>query len=136
MFELPPPNPYGYATSQTTLTKLINSMRKNVPAKFRIRGSGDHWVTLRCVVVCIQEKKILNIRWRNNCRLIFTLIIEGDDKPVRILYVTGSDGEEGHGGSGFDHIHFEDDAKNCGTTEREQGWPQMPDIVCNPFDDI
>jgi len=133
MSEIPPPYRWGYETSPRTLTKLMNSMRKNVQAKFRMRGSNGHWVTLRCFVVCIQEKNILNPRWRNACRLIFTLFIEDDNNPIRILYVTGHNGEEGHDGRGFDHIHFEHDAKNCGTVERQRGWPPMPDIDGNPM---
>ena len=136
MPEIPPPYRWGYATSPTTLSKLMNSMRKNVQAKFRMRGSNGQWVTLRCFVVCIQEKKIIYPEFRNKCRLIFTLFIEDDNIPIRILYATGGEGQEGHGGTGFDNIHFEHDAKYCGTTEREQGWPQMPDIVSNPFDNI
>ena len=111
-------------------------MKNGSEAKFRIKGRDGNFVTLRVFVVCIQEKEISNPMWKNNCRLIFTLFIEGDIEPIRILYVTGHDGEEGHGGRGFDHIHFEDHARNCGRSERELGWPQHPDIASNPFDKI
>ena len=113
----------------------MKSMRKNVQAKFRIRGNAGNWVTIRVFVVCIQEKGISNPRFKNNCRLIFTLFVEGEDNPIRILYVTGNDGEMGHGGNGFDHIHLEYHVKNCGT-ERELGWPELPEIVNYPSDKI
>ena len=111
-------------------------MKRSDKAKIRIKGRKGHWVGLRVFVVCIQEKNNLNPKFENNCRLIFTLFIEGEDNPIRILYVTGNDGERGHGGSGFDHIHLEEDAMKCGTAERAVGWPQWPEIVSNPLDRI
>ena len=134
---------HAFALVVDTLSvQLVRMPRRFVQFLFRNRYSGIQAPAfrnisgLRVFVVCIQEKNNLNPKFGNNCRLIFTLFIEGEDNPIRILYVTGNDGERGHGGSGFDHIHLEEDAMKCGTAERAVGWPQWPEIVSNPLDRI
>ena len=127
MPDYPTPDQFGYLTSKYTLSKLMKSIETGKPCTpFRIEGIDGGKSTIRGRVVCIQEKGISNPDYEDVCRLIFTMELEEPKRDIiRFLYVT-EHGEE-------DHIHFEDHAIKCPTTERRIGWPELPEIKRTRF---